>query len=144
MDPRIYPIARACVCVLDGSGDGLAGLYCLRCDQAACATLWKYRCKILPRRSDARGGDRSDAFGFVASPNNPTGIANTKAELLELAHSPEHVILCLDEAYAEYVEQAIDLRAAIREGRKVICMRTSPKSMGSEACVWAMPMPTLS
>ncbi|MGB0412856.1 MAG: histidinol-phosphate transaminase [Coraliomargarita sp.] len=68
---------------------------------------------------------------FVASPNNPTGIANTEADLLELANSlPEHVILCLDEAYAEYVEQAPDLRAAIAAGRKVICMRTFSKIYG--------------
>jgi histidinol-phosphate aminotransferase len=68
---------------------------------------------------------------FVASPNNPTGIANEEAELLELAESlPEHVIFCLDEAYAEYLENAPDLRAAISAGRKVFCMRTFSKIYG--------------
>ena len=68
---------------------------------------------------------------FVASPNNPTGIANEEAELIELAESlPEHVILCLDEAYAEYLDQAPDLRATISAGRKVFCMRTFSKIYG--------------
>jgi histidinol-phosphate aminotransferase len=68
---------------------------------------------------------------FVASPNNPTGIANTEADLLQLAERlPEHVILCLDEAYAEYLEQAPDLSAAIQAGRKVVCMRTFSKIYG--------------
>lgn len=68
---------------------------------------------------------------FVASPNNPTGVANTEAELLDLAESlPEQVIFCLDEAYAEYLDQAPDLRAAITAGRKVICTRTFSKIYG--------------
>ena len=68
---------------------------------------------------------------FVASPNNPTGIANDEAELIELAESlPEHVILCLDEAYAEYLDQAPDFRVAISAGRKVFCLRTFSKIYG--------------
>lgn len=68
---------------------------------------------------------------FVASPNNPTGAANHESELLELAESlPEHVILCLDEAYAEYLERAPDLRAAIAAGRKLLCLRTFSKIYG--------------
>lgn len=68
---------------------------------------------------------------FVASPNNPTGIANTEADLLKLAEAlPDHVILCLDEAYAEYLEQAPDLSAAMHAGRKVVCMRTFSKIYG--------------
>ena len=68
---------------------------------------------------------------FVASPNNPTGIANAEADLLQLAERlPAHVILCLDEAYAEYLEQAPDLSAAIQAGRKVVCLRTFSKIYG--------------
>ncbi len=68
---------------------------------------------------------------FVASPNNPTGVANTEADLLKLLQElPEHVILCLDEAYAEYLEQAPDLSAAIHAGRKVVCLRTFSKIYG--------------
>ncbi|MBC8189675.1 MAG: histidinol-phosphate transaminase [Puniceicoccaceae bacterium] len=68
---------------------------------------------------------------FVASPNNPTGVANTEADLIELAESlPTHVILCLDEAYAEYLEMAPDLRSLIAKGRKVFCLRTFSKIYG--------------
>ena len=68
---------------------------------------------------------------FVASPNNPTGMANPEADLIELAESlPEHVILCLDEAYAEYLESAPDLRLQIETGRKVFCLRTFSKIYG--------------
>lgn len=68
---------------------------------------------------------------FVASPNNPTGVANREADLIDLAESlPEHVILCLDEAYAEYLETAPDLRSLIMAGRKVFCLRTFSKIYG--------------
>ena len=68
---------------------------------------------------------------FVASPNNPTGAANTEAELIELAEGlPAHVIFCFDEAYAEYLEDAPDLRRQIEARRKVICMRTFSKIYG--------------
>ncbi len=68
---------------------------------------------------------------FVASPNNPTGVANGEDELIELAESlPGHVIFCLDEAYAEYLERAPDLRAQISAGRKVFCLRTFSKIYG--------------
>ncbi len=68
---------------------------------------------------------------FVASPNNPTGVANAEVDLIRLAENlPEHVIFCLDEAYAEYVEQSPDLRAMITAGRKVVCLRTFSKIYG--------------
>ncbi|HWL16485.1 MAG TPA: histidinol-phosphate transaminase [Opitutus sp.] len=68
---------------------------------------------------------------FVCSPNNPTGTANTEAELLAFARAlPDHVVLVLDEAYAEYVEAAPDLRPLLAEGRRVICLRTFSKIHG--------------
>jgi len=68
---------------------------------------------------------------FVASPNNPTGTANTEAELLAFGRGlPEHVVCVLDEAYAEFVADAPDLRPLVREGRKVICLRTFSKIHG--------------
>lgn len=64
-------------------------------------------------------------------PNNPTGTLNPPAEVLEFARSlPEHVILVLDEAYAEYLDDPVDLRPLIAEGRKVICTRTFSKIYG--------------
>lgn len=68
---------------------------------------------------------------FICSPNNPTGTANTEAELLAFARSvPEHVVVVFDEAYAEYVERAPDLRPLFNEGRNVICLRTFSKIHG--------------
>jgi histidinol-phosphate aminotransferase len=68
---------------------------------------------------------------FVASPNNPTGTANTAAELLAFARGlPEHVIGVFDEAYTEFQEQPPDLRPLVHEGRKVIGLRTFSKIHG--------------
>ena len=68
---------------------------------------------------------------FLASPANPVGVANTEAEITELIRAlPPHVILVFDEAYAEYVEPAPDLRPLIAAERKVICLRTFSKIYG--------------
>ena len=72
---------------------------------------------------------------FLPSPNNPTGTANSEAEIYQFVRSlPEHIIFCFDEAYAEYLDQPTDLRPLIREGRKVICLRTFPKFMAWLPC----------
>jgi histidinol-phosphate aminotransferase len=68
---------------------------------------------------------------YVCTPNNPTGTANTEAELLAFVRAlPDHVIAVIDEAYAEFVENPPDLRPLIREGRKVVCLRTFSKIYG--------------
>jgi histidinol-phosphate aminotransferase len=68
---------------------------------------------------------------YVCTPNNPTGTANTEAELFAFVRGlPEHVIAVIDEAYAEFVERAPDLRPLIVEGRKVACLRTFSKIYG--------------
>jgi histidinol-phosphate aminotransferase len=68
---------------------------------------------------------------FVCSPNNPTGTANTEAELTAFARAlPDHVVCVFDEAYAEFLERAPDLRPLIAEGRKIVCLRTFSKIYG--------------
>lgn len=68
---------------------------------------------------------------FVASPNNPTGATNRAEALLSFARElPEHVVFAFDEAYAEYLDNPPDLRPLLREGRKVICLRTFSKIFG--------------
>lgn len=68
---------------------------------------------------------------FLASPANPVGATNTEAEIHELVRAlPPHVILVFDEAYAEFLEAAPDLRPLVAEGRKVICLRTFSKIYG--------------
>lgn len=68
---------------------------------------------------------------FLPSPNNPTGTANTVAEMVGFVERlPEHVIFCFDEAYAEYLQDAPDLRPFIEQGKKVFCTRTFSKIYG--------------
>jgi histidinol-phosphate aminotransferase len=68
---------------------------------------------------------------FLASPSNPVGAVNSPAEIAELARAlPPHVLLVLDEAYAEYLEAPVDLRPLIAEGRKIIGLRTFSKIYG--------------
>lgn len=68
---------------------------------------------------------------FVASPNNPTGMANDLSELIEfIERLPDHVILCFDEAYAEYLAEPPDLKPMIKQGRKIVCLRTFSKIYG--------------
>ena len=71
---------------------------------------------------------------YVCSPNNPTGTANTEAELLAFARAlPGHVVAVFDEAYAEYQYSPPDLRPLIREGRPVVGLRTFSKIFGLAA-----------
>lgn len=71
---------------------------------------------------------------FLASPGNPLGGANPEAEIVEFVRGlPPHVILVMDEAYAEYLEPAPDLRPLIAAGRKLICLRTFSKIYGLAA-----------
>ena len=68
---------------------------------------------------------------FLASPNNPTGMANEPSEIIEFIESmPENVILCIDEAYAEYLDKLPNLVPYILEGKNIICLRTFSKIYG--------------
>jgi histidinol-phosphate aminotransferase len=68
---------------------------------------------------------------IVATPNNPTGTANSEAELLAFVRAlPDSVICVVDEAYIDYVEKPPDIRPLIREGRNVIGLRTFSKIYG--------------
>ena len=70
---------------------------------------------------------------FVCNPNNPTGTIVRKTELDAFVEAlPDHVVLILDEAYFEFVEDeeypnALDY---IREGRNVVALRTFSKLYG--------------
>ncbi|MGI0116932.1 histidinol-phosphate transaminase [Zooshikella sp. RANM57] len=47
------------------------------------------------------------AMVFLANPNNPTGTCFSRSQLVKfLEQLPEHVIVVLDEAYFEYVDEA--------------------------------------
>ncbi len=70
---------------------------------------------------------------FFANPNNPTGTFVRPGEMDRLlAQLPEDVLLVLDEAYAEYVEDPDYSRSIeyVREGRRVLVTRTFSKVYG--------------
>jgi histidinol-phosphate aminotransferase len=71
---------------------------------------------------------------FVCNPNNPTGTTNTTDEVMRfLQRVPEDVLVVMDEAYIEFVEQADypDLRAELRNGRQnLLLLRTFAKIYG--------------
>jgi histidinol-phosphate aminotransferase len=70
---------------------------------------------------------------YLPTPNNPTGPANPAADVLAFARAlPEHVILCLDEAYADFLPTAEvpDVRPLLAQGRKIIACRTFSKIYG--------------
>jgi histidinol-phosphate aminotransferase len=71
---------------------------------------------------------------FVCHPNNPTGTMNTRAELdAFLDRVPGHVLVVIDQAYREYVDDP-DYPDAIEEyyraGRPVAVLRTFSKIYG--------------
>jgi histidinol-phosphate aminotransferase len=70
---------------------------------------------------------------FVANPNNPTGTAVRAEDLARfVAAVPENVVLALDEAYIEFLDNPLDLLPEIRAGRKpnLLLMRTFSKIYG--------------
>lgn len=70
---------------------------------------------------------------FLANPNNPTGTLTSNADLAKLlAEVPPHVLVALDEAYVEFLEEPFDSLALIRAGKhpNVILMRTFSKIFG--------------
>ena len=70
---------------------------------------------------------------FIANPNNPTGTRVTSEEIARFMDTvPAHVIVCFDEAYIELIEPdaQTDTLRYVREGRKVIVLRTFSKTYG--------------
>jgi histidinol-phosphate aminotransferase len=70
----------------------------------------------------------------VCHPNNPTGTANGRDELASfLDRVPEHVLVVLDQAYFEYIDDpdyADGIAEHFRAGRRVVVLRTFSKIYG--------------
>ena len=70
---------------------------------------------------------------YVCHPNNPTGTANGREELVSfLDRLPAHVLCVVDQAYFEYIDDpgyanGIEL---FREGRRIVVLRTFSKIYG--------------
>jgi len=71
---------------------------------------------------------------YVCYPNNPTGTANTRADLLDFFDRlPDHVLAVLDQAYFEYIDDPDHLDGVaelFKEGRRVAVLRTFSKIYG--------------
>jgi histidinol-phosphate aminotransferase len=70
---------------------------------------------------------------FVANPNNPTGTLAPREEVISLVNDvPDDVLLVMDEAYIEFLDDAVDLIPLIRLGarKNLILMRTFSKIYG--------------
>ena len=70
---------------------------------------------------------------FVANPNNPTGTYCRTDEIRRLLReTPEHILVVLDEAYAEYVTAADcpDCFQLLGERENLVVMRTFSKAFG--------------
>ena len=70
---------------------------------------------------------------FVANPNNPTGTTVGREELARFVNAvPSNVLLALDEAYIEFLDEPVDLLQEIRNGSKpnLLLMRTFSKIYG--------------
>ena len=70
---------------------------------------------------------------FVANPNNPTGTLAPREEILKLVNEvPPHVLLAMDEAYLEFLDEPTDLLPLVRAGAhpNLLLMRTFSKIYG--------------
>ena len=68
---------------------------------------------------------------FLASPNNPTGTRVTNEALDAFIRDlPPHVIAVLDEAYYEFLDNPPDTVGYVKNGARVVLMRTFSKIQG--------------
>jgi len=71
---------------------------------------------------------------FVATPNNPTGLALPRDEVISFVRAlPEHVLPVVDEAYFDYLDAADRLDAIsdiVRPGSDALVLRTFSKLYG--------------
>lgn len=70
---------------------------------------------------------------FVANPNNPTGTLAPREEVIKFVNDvPDDVLLVMDEAYIEFLDDAVDLVPLIRLGarKNLVLMRTFSKIYG--------------
>ena len=68
---------------------------------------------------------------FIANPNNPTGTMVHEGEIARLADGlPDHVLLVLDGAYAEYVDGYDGGAALVESRRNIVMTRTFSKLYG--------------
>lgn len=70
---------------------------------------------------------------FIANPNNPTGTLVPREDIIKFVNEvPDNVLLVMDEAYIEFLDDAVDLIPLARMGtrKNLILMRTFSKIYG--------------
>ncbi len=70
---------------------------------------------------------------FVANPNNPTGTLASRNEVVDLVNAiPDDVLLVMDEAYIDFLEDPVDLASLVVSGgrKNLLLMRTFSKIFG--------------
>jgi histidinol-phosphate aminotransferase len=70
---------------------------------------------------------------FVANPNNPTGTLAPREEVIQFVNDvPDDVLLVMDEAYIDFLDNPLDLVSLVRLGTRpnLILMRTFSKIYG--------------
>jgi histidinol-phosphate aminotransferase len=68
---------------------------------------------------------------FIANPNNPTGTLLDQYKIDNfIARAPEDVVVAIDEAYFELLDDPPDTVHYVREGRNIIVLRTFSKVHG--------------
>jgi histidinol-phosphate aminotransferase len=97
--------------------------------------LIKVRLKDFTHDLDAmfKKVSRKTKLVFICNPNNPTGtIVSLEAFESFLSHLPRHVIVVLDEAYGDFVEDVSYPNGLdyIKERKQVIVLRTFSKVYG--------------
>jgi histidinol-phosphate aminotransferase len=70
---------------------------------------------------------------FIANPNNPTGTLASREEVIQFVNDiPDDVLLVMDEAYIEFLDDPVDLVSLVRLGARqnLLLMRTFSKIFG--------------
>jgi len=68
---------------------------------------------------------------FVPNPNNPTGTLLSQQAIDDfMSRIPENVIVVFDEAYFEFLDRPPDTLRFVRQGRKIVVLRTFSKIYG--------------
>lgn len=87
-----------------------------------------WRTGPFPVAAFVRAARRADAWRAIVSPNNPTGLAATPADLAALRRALPRAPFLLDLAYAEYADA--DLTAWARADGRTLLVRTFSKAFG--------------
>ena len=84
-------------------------------------------------RAMARAITSKTKIVFVANPNNPTGTLASREDVIAFVNDvPDDVLLVMDEAYIEFLDDPVDLVPLVRLGarKNLVLMRTFSKIYG--------------